>query len=182
MDTQTSDLFFAIAQIAGIFVGFGALISFTRDREVSSYEIFMLRAVVVAGLFIMIGALLPLGINAYGIGETLLWQISGGCLFVLNLASIYFQFAPGTIRETYGKTARANPMGATFFWLILEGTSQVLLILLILGFYSQFARAFYSSVLIINLFQAAYILSSLVFTPHGSDGPDDSEKDGSVGQ
>ncbi len=174
MDSQTTDLFFAIAQIAGIFVGFGALISFARDRHTSTHELFMIRAVVTVGLFILVGAMLPLLLTLYGIPDDILWRSAGGLLFVANLGSIYIQFAQREVRQSYKQVARANLMGASFFWLVLEGASQTLLILLIVGLFASFATAFYLTVLILNLFQATYLLAALVYGkkgPGSEDGP-----------
>ncbi len=176
MDSQTTDLFFAIAQIAGIFVGFGALISFSRDRRASVYELFMIRAVVTVGLFILVGALLPLLLSVYGMEGALLWRVSGAILFISNLASIYAQFAASDVRQAYGKRARTNMVGASFFWILLEGSSQLAMILLIIGLLPEFGMALYTTVLIINLFQATYLLAAMVYGREGPGSDDDSSE------
>lgn len=167
MDSQITELLYALAQLAGIFVGFGALISFARDRHTSIHELFMIRAVVTVGLFVLVGSLLPLLLGLYGIAESLFWRSAGGILFLMNLGSIYVQFAPSEIRQSYGNVARANPVAATFFWLFLEGASQVLLILLVFAAFPPLSPAFYVTVLIINLFQATYLLATLVYGRKG---------------
>lgn len=52
-------LFIAIAEIAGVFVGFGALISITRRSEVDPARLGAIRAVVIAGLTVVVAALIP---------------------------------------------------------------------------------------------------------------------------
>jgi len=47
-------LFLAIAEIAGVFVGFGALISFTRRAEIEAEQLGQIRAVVTIGLVVIV--------------------------------------------------------------------------------------------------------------------------------
>ncbi len=171
MDSQTTELFYVIAQIAGIFIGFGALISLSRDRQQASAELFLVRAVVTMGLFVLIGALIPITLNAYGVAADILWRVSGLIMFIFNAVSIYVQFAPADIRKAYARRMRANWLGSIFFWLGMEGSSQLLMVLLIIGVYGTLADAFYATVLIINLFQAAYLLASLVYGRDDQEGP-----------
>ncbi len=174
MEPQNADLLFTIAQLGGIFVGFGALIGLSRDRGVGLHDLTMIRAVVMMGLFTLIGALIPVGIDAYDVEANLVWQISGGILFLVNLASIYVQFADSDIRKSYAAYARQNLFRAIFFWGVMEGSSQLLMISIIAGVFAALADAFYITVLIINLFQAAFLLVSQVYDQNKDDEPTES--------
>ena len=60
---QDVDLFVAIAEIAGVFVGFGALISVTRGAEIEASVLGRIRAVVTIGLLVVVAALVPVGLG-----------------------------------------------------------------------------------------------------------------------
>ena len=60
-----SGLFIAIAEIAGVFVGFGALISLTRKDAIDFPQLGRLRGVVSVGLVVIVAALIPVGISRY---------------------------------------------------------------------------------------------------------------------
>ena len=64
---QDVDLFAAIAQIAGVFVGFGALISVTRRNEIEASQLSQIRAVVTIGLVVIVASLIPVGLGRYGV-------------------------------------------------------------------------------------------------------------------
>ena len=53
------DLLIAMAEIAGVFVGFGALISVTRRDKIESEQLVQIRAVVTIGLIVMVTGLVP---------------------------------------------------------------------------------------------------------------------------
>ncbi|MEJ2265933.1 MAG: hypothetical protein P8X95_21005, partial [Anaerolineales bacterium] len=59
------DLFIAMAEIAGVFVGFGALISVTQHSEIEAGQLGQIRAVVTIGLVVMVAALIPIGLDRY---------------------------------------------------------------------------------------------------------------------
>ena len=52
-------LLVAIAEIAGIFVGFGALIGAIRPNEIAAAQLARLRGLVTIGLTIIVAALVP---------------------------------------------------------------------------------------------------------------------------
>ena len=66
--TVDSVIFIAIAEIAGVFVGFGALISVTRRSDVDPAQLGSIRAVVTAGLTVVVAALIPVVSASYGVG------------------------------------------------------------------------------------------------------------------
>ena len=70
---QEVELFVAIAEIAGVFVGFGALISVTRRNEIEVSQLGRLRAVVTMGLVVIVAALIPVGFSRYGVTGHALW-------------------------------------------------------------------------------------------------------------
>jgi len=162
------DLFLSIAEIAGVFVGFGALMSFSRDRPGEARA--PLRAVVTAGLVVIVASLLPVGLARYGLSYRALWGwSSGGFLSVIWVAILALRLDPEH-RGWVETAAKANPALTIFYWALPELPIQVPLVLAVLGVAPTFASAFYVTALVLNLFEAAFVLAGLVFARHSRSG------------
>lgn len=70
---QDTELFIALAEIAGIFVGFGALIAIRSAGDVDVSEVTAIGWVVWIGIFAMIAALAPVTFGRFGIDGHELW-------------------------------------------------------------------------------------------------------------
>lgn len=160
---QDVDLFLTLAQIAGVFVGFGALISFTRRTETEAAQLGQLRAVVTIGLVVVVAALLPVGLSRYGVSGHSLWFTCSLVFLVLGWAVIILSLRRPENRQVMISQTRASPAMAVFFWLLLELPIQVPLLLALLGLYPDLEPAFYTTALVFNLFQAAFVLARLVY-------------------
>jgi hypothetical protein len=81
------DALFSIAEVASVFIGFAALATVMVARQDSHRQIriFLLITVVTLGSLVLMGALIPAGVHAYGIDGQNVWRISSGLVFVLNL-------------------------------------------------------------------------------------------------
>jgi len=155
-------LFLSIAEIAGVFVGFGALISFAQEQGVEARV--QLRGVVTIGLVVLVAALLPVALASYGLGDRALWAgSSAGFLGVIWIALGVLLRVPEQ-RGFAAGDARAHPVLTLFFWGGLELPIQVFLVLVILGVAPTLAVAFYVSALVLNLFEAAWMLARLVMS------------------
>jgi hypothetical protein len=156
------DVFLSIAEIAGVFVGFGALISLSRDQVVAAR--LALRGVVTIGLVVLVAALLPVGLARYGLTERALWSgSSAGFLLLIWIAIVVLHSDPEQ-REAVKRDLRASPALAIFFWVFLEVPIQVPLVLVIVGVAPTLAHAFYVTGLVLNLFEAAFVLARLVLS------------------
>jgi hypothetical protein len=170
--TVDSVLFIAIAEIAGVFVGFGALISVTRRSDVEPAQLGAIRAVVTAGLTVVVAALIPVALAAYDIGERTLWFWSSLAFLGLSWAVIGLSIRASANRRLLASLARNQPMSSLFFWLVLELPIQVPLILAVLGVARDLDSAFYVTALAFNLFEAAFVLAQFVYS-QGSDDTSD---------
>ena len=162
--TQDSTLFIAFAEIAGVFVGFGALISVTRREEIAAAQLGLIRAIVTIGLVVIVAALIPIGLERYGLTGHDLWAISSACFLLLTWGVTIFSLRKPENRALTLKQARSNPVADVFFWLLLEVPMQVPLVLAVLGPYPALEPAFYTTALVLNLFEAAFVLAQLVYT------------------
>jgi hypothetical protein len=154
------DLFLSIAEIAGVFVGFGALISFSRDGAAETRT--GLRGVVTVGLVVLVAALLPVALARYGLADRTLWPASSAGFLLIIWIAIGGLFLDPEHRTWAKADARASPAFTALFWLALEVPIQVSLILVLLGVARDLAPAFYVTGLVLNLFEAALLLARLV--------------------
>lgn len=161
---QDIDVFVGLAGIAGVFVGFAALISFTRRPEIEEHQLTHIRAVVTIGLLVIAATLLPIGLSRYGVEGHALWLV---CSLVF-LSLVWYVGIMGLRRREnrqYVVTqAQTSPVTTAFFWLVLELPIHVLLILAILGLFPDLEPAFYTTALVIHLFEAAFVLAQLVYS------------------
>ncbi|UCD96981.1 MAG: hypothetical protein JSV35_02720, partial [Candidatus Bathyarchaeota archaeon] len=155
--TQDVELFIAIAEIAGVFVGFGALISLTRQNAIEFSQLGRLRGVVSIGLIVIVAALIPVGLSRYGVTDHDLWL---GCslifLFLVWSTSI-LSLRKSEYRDLLTQQSRESPFTSMFFWILLEAPIHVSLILTVIGIYPDLEPAFYTTALLFHLFEAAFI-------------------------
>jgi len=161
---QDVDLFVGLAGIAGVFVGFAALISFTRRTEIVMPELAHIRAVVTIGLLVIVAALLPVGLSRYGVTGHSLWLICSLIfLFLIWAAGIMGLRRPEN-RAMVVTQARTSPVMTAFFWLLLEVPIEVPLVLSVLGVFPDLEPAFYTTALVLHVFEAAFVLTQLVYS------------------
>lgn len=165
-------LFLAIAEIAGVFVGFGALISVTRRSDLEPGQLGAIRAVVTAGLTVVVAALIPVALASYGVEGRALWFVSSLAFLGLSWAVIGLSLRAPSSRRLLTSLAREQPGSSLFFWLVLEIPIQVPLILAVLGRFGHLDSAFYITALAFNLFEAAFVLAQLVYSQGERGAPD----------
>ena len=70
---QDTELFLSLAEIAGVFVGFGALIAVRSGGTLGAGEVSSLRWVMSSAIWVVIAALTPILISRYGVTGHALW-------------------------------------------------------------------------------------------------------------
>lgn len=68
-----AELFIHLAEIAGVFVGFGSLLAFRSGHVTDSHTVEYLRGMVGSGLWVILTALAPIAISRFGVEGRLLW-------------------------------------------------------------------------------------------------------------
>ncbi|MDO8124162.1 MAG: hypothetical protein Q6364_07250 [Candidatus Hermodarchaeota archaeon] len=119
---------------------------------------------VTIGLGLIIVALIPVGLNLYGVSDHILWFMSSLIFFSLNWMVIILSFRDPINRDLLNSGMRASPVITVLFWLLLEIPLQLPLVLTMLGLYPLLEPAFYTTALLFNLFQAAFALVQLVYS------------------
>ena len=153
---ENIEIFIGIAHIAGIFVGFEALISVTHQKEAGR-----IRGIITVGLSTIIASLIPIGLGAYGFSGHSLWFLSSLFYFCLDWTVIILSLRMPENRELMRNQTKTSTM---LFWLIFEIPLQISLILTLIGLFPDLEQAFYITALLFNLFSAAYVLSQIVYT------------------
>jgi hypothetical protein len=153
---QNIEIFIGIAHIAGIFVGFEALISVSHQKEVGR-----IRGIVTVGLMTIIAALIPIGLGSYGLSGHSLWFLSSLIYLCFNWTVIILSLRMPENRELVRSQTKTSSF---FFWLIFEVPLELPLILTLIGLFPDLEEAFYITALLFNLFSAAYVLSQIVYS------------------
>ncbi len=154
--------FLAIAEIAGVFVGFGALISVTQHGGINYFERGLVRGCVTSGLIAMAASLLPAGIAFYGLDAHALWAPSAALFLALDWLVVVVMNRTPDNRQFLAGARRSRPWLWRSFWLLEVGL-QIPLWLIVLGVTSAPDVALYATAVLFCLAQAGYVLGMLVY-------------------
>ena len=169
---QDADLLVQLAGIAGVFVGFGALISVRSGGPSEVDEVSTIRWVMSLGIWVVIAALAPVIVNRYDIAAHELWLVCG--LLALVLFAVMLA-ANGRAPETRAGRAAwlaATPR-ATLVMLVVQAVPTVwlptvsivlALALVALGLFPDQEPAIYLTAVAVGLFGAALSLLPLAFS------------------
>ena len=160
-----ADLFTSLAEIAGVFVGFGALIAAVSSTKQTGIQKSRVQGIVVIGLLVVVASLIPVGIASYGVDSRGVWLYSSVCFLILIWAALAVSLRSDSFKSASPVSFSNHPVGFIAFWIALEVPIQVPLFLVAGGMFEELAPAFYSTALILNLFEAAFLLALLVFSP-----------------
>jgi hypothetical protein len=165
---QDAELFIHSAEIAGVFVGFGALIAIRSGATMTTSEINAIRWVMTAGIWVVVVALAPAFIASYGLGGRELWLVSGLlALAFLAVVLVVFARTPENRVEvqarlgTIPRRVIVLVMGSSF-WLPLAGL-VLALVLVVLGLFPAQQEALYLSAVGLGLLMCALGLFVGVF-------------------
>ncbi|MEQ1755973.1 MAG: hypothetical protein ABL973_17755 [Micropepsaceae bacterium] len=162
--TPDSSLFLAVAQIAGIFVGFGGIIGTLGDFHARTEAAKLLQSVVSMSLSAMTAALIPATLIQFQLDPQILWQLSAGIYILLIWlgGSLVVLFNPD-YRAWFRAHVKRAPFFAALFWIGLEVPIQVSLFLALFNVVPLWSQGFYVTALMFNLFQAATLLTRFLF-------------------
>lgn len=163
-----TELFLSLAEIAGVFVGFGALIAVRSGSAAEAEAISTIRWVMSSGVWVVIAALAPVIANQYGLSGHELWLGCGLLALVLLVASMLAMGRTPENRADVASTLAVVPMaqiavvmGLTFW---LPTVALVLaLAVVFLGLAPAQDQALYLTAVAFGLVQAALQLLVMVF-------------------
>ncbi len=171
---QDVDLFIHSAEIAGVFVGFGALIAVRSGATMAVEEVNDTRWVVTVGIWVVVVALAPVFIGSYGVAGHALWlACSLLALAFLAVVIVVFGRTAENRAEVQQVLAQATPAGhrvarvldaALAFWLPTLAL-VVALVLVALGLVPDQEQALYLTAVGLGLLMAALSLFYVVVRP-----------------
>jgi hypothetical protein len=160
---QDVDLFLSLAEIAGVFVGFGALISVRSGGASDATEVSYIRWVVSNAIWVVVAALAPVIVSRYDIAGHELWLVCSLLALVLFLGLLVV-WRTTEIREVVAVTRAVIVEVASNALLMVPMIGA--LILVVLGVFPDQEPALYLSAVGLGLFLDALTLLFLVFS-HG---------------
>ncbi len=169
---QDVNLFLSIAEIAGVFVGFGALIAL-RTGATDPWELAPVRMVVSTGVLAVVGGLAPVTLGRYGLAEHHVWLLCSILILVGYFAVGIIAARTPEYRTVFAMLRRTR--GA-----VIEGVATVLmvgamalaLVVIVLGVAPALDATLYFTAIVLILVQAAWTLLEVVFAhmrPAGTD-------------
>lgn len=169
---QDADLFLELAGIAGVFVGFGALIA-VRSSGASPDEVGLMRGVVSFGLLTVFAALAPVAISRYAPTQHQIWAVSGALVLVALVGLIVVMARTPEYRAnmaaTWGAGGPQRIENAASVPLVVALVLVPLVILL--GLAPALEAPLYFTLVVLLLLSAGWVLFDLVFSRRSTPGP-----------
>ena len=163
-----TELLIPLAEIAGVFVGFGALIAVRSAATSETHELVYIESVVSMAIWVVIAALVPVIVGGYGVTGHALWVVCSLLALVLFAAIIIVVRRTPEHRAEADATWGAIPVmrlavvfGSTI-WLPIASIA-VALVLVVVGLFPDQEPALYVTAVSLGLFEAGFLLLVLVF-------------------
>ena len=159
-----TELFVHLAEIAGVFVGFGALISIRSERTRDDFEVVMIRFIVWFGILVVVTALAPVILSQFAVIGHGLWVACSVLYLVLwwGGGTALDRMNPERTRvltRLQGKARIRVEIPAVPIWL----SAHIALVLILLGVFPDKEPALYLTAVALALFLNALMLLYLVY-------------------
>ncbi len=164
-----TELLIPLAEIAGVFVGFGALIAVRSSGPTEPLEIAPMRMMVSVGMLAVAGGLVPGALGRFDLSEHQVWALSSA----LVLAG-WFAILVASSRTPEYRTAWATEIEATrltvsdvVVWAVLALyliASLLTPVIILLGVVPELEAALYYALVVLLLLGAGWTLLGLVFS------------------
>jgi hypothetical protein len=166
---QDADLFMELAGIAGVFVGFGALISTRGGGPTEPHEVAPMRAVVGMGLLTVVAALAPVTLGRYGLTDHQVWALSSALALVGVLGFIALSARTPEYRESWATSVAAvrwtrGEVVETAAYVLYMIAIVLAPIIIMLGVAQDLEAALYFTYVVLILLGAGWTLLELVFS------------------
>lgn len=159
---ENTDTLLSMAEIAAAFAGFAALVSvISRARDTPNeavHDLLRLRLVIASSVAGVAAALIPVGVDGYGLDPSITWRISALIFLLFDngiLASFFSAYRP--VQGTF-----VPDRLAVLVVMSLEVVEQGSLVAVVFGLPLGNAPALYVTALIANLCQAGFIFVRFV--------------------
>lgn len=169
---QDTELLIPLAEIAGVFVGFGALIAVRSGGPTEPMEVAPMRWVVSMGMLAVVGGLAPGTLGRFDLSEHGVWALSSALILAGWMAIFVASLRTPEYRASWAESIEATRTESTARWLEMVEYAlfvpYLLVVLLapiaiVLGLAPELEAAVYYAVVVLILMWAGYALLGLVF-------------------
>jgi hypothetical protein len=161
---QDVDLFLSLAEIAGVFVGFGALIAVRSGGSADVFDVTYVGMVVWFAIIVVVVSLAPVAISRFGVTDRELWVVCGVLAVVLWWAGDSVVARVSAERRAF---MAAQPLRVRWKGELagaaLWGPANVAFVLAALGVFPGQEPALYFAGAVLLLFMDAGLLLATVF-------------------
>lgn len=152
-----TELFVHFAEIAGVFVGFGALISLRSARPTDPHDVVYIQGVLGVGVWVVIAALLPIAVSRYGVHDRALWApraLVAIALWVTFAIALNRTEGSRTINRSPERLDRLFPVVGLPLHVVIAGS----LVLVLVGPWPGAGEALYVTALVAGVVFGGYTL------------------------
>ena len=158
-----TELFVHFAEIAGVFVGFGALISLRSARVSDPHDVVYLQSVLGLGVWVVITALVPIAVSHYGVDGHPVWLACA--LLALVIWAVFIVILNRTpesraLSRSPEWVDRLFPIVGLPLHLIMAGS----MLLIVSGVWRGLEEALYVTALTTGVIFAGYTLLACVLS------------------
>jgi len=175
---QDADLFIGLAGIAGVFVGFGALIAARSGGPSEATELAPMRMVVMMGMMAVVAALVPVTLARYDLTGHQVWALSSAVVFLSWFVMFATNARTPEYRESWATMSAPARTGRPGAAAVVEGVVFVIYLLaslltpivIVLGLAPDLEAALYFTAAVLILLGAGWSLLGLVYMPRRAAG------------
>ncbi len=171
---QDTDLFMELAGIAGVFVGFGALIAVRSGSSTEAAEVLGIRWLVSVAMWVVVAALTPVIVSRYGPAGHEIWLVCSLVALATWVAVLVANGLTSEYRQEVANYSRARILGEEAVGALLYVPMLGALIVVVLGLVPDQEPALYFTAVGLGLYLAGLGLLMMVFEqrrPQAASGP-----------
>jgi hypothetical protein len=161
---QDTELFLSLAEIAGVFVGFGALIAVRSGGSTDPGEVMGIRWLVSVAMWVVVAALAPVIVSRYDLAGHEIWLVCSLVALAMWVAVLVVNGLSPEYRLEVARASRAQILGEEALGALLYVPMLGALILVALGPVPDQEPALYFTAVGLGLFLAALGLLLMVFS------------------
>jgi hypothetical protein len=161
---QDAELFMELAGIAGVFVGFGALIAVRSGGPTDPGEVTGIRWLVSLAMWVVVTALAPVIVSRYDLADHEIWLVCSLVALVMWVAVLVVTGRSTEYRQETARYSRARFIAEEATGAVLWVPMLAALILIVLGLVPDQEPALYFTAVALGLFLAVLGLLLMVFS------------------
>ena len=166
---QDADLFVGLAGIAGVFVGFAALIAVRSGGPTDPLEVAPMRMMVSMAMLTIVAALAPVTLGRYDLTDHQVWALSSalilaGWFLIVTVSSRTPEYRAGWAMSIAATRLTLSDVVGWAVYALYMIVLVVAPIILMLGLASELEAALYFTYVVLILLGAGWTLLMLVFS------------------